>query len=135
MVSNVELYTGFFRIFLQSTHQVDMKNIVECQKYFFAYFNALETYGVNAIDLLPCLCLNFLCHFLIKISLSLSCFHKIGIQYICQDKKREKKGFSYLLLQVSTSNFFPIGILIVSIYSNWLSRKFSNILASEIKLF
>ena len=35
-----------FCIFLQSTHQVDMKNIVECQKEFFAYFNALETYSV-----------------------------------------------------------------------------------------
>ena len=35
----------------------------------------------------------FLCHFHIKISLSLSCFHKIGIQYICKDKKREKKAF------------------------------------------
>ena len=34
-----------FCIFLQSTHQVDMKNIVECEKDFFAYFNALETSG------------------------------------------------------------------------------------------
>ena len=33
-------------IFLQSTHQVDMKNIAECQKEFFAYCNALETRGV-----------------------------------------------------------------------------------------
>ena len=30
-------------IFLQSPHQVDMKNVVECQKEVFAYFNALET--------------------------------------------------------------------------------------------
>jgi hypothetical protein len=30
---------------LQSTHQVDIKNVEECQKEFFAYFNALETYG------------------------------------------------------------------------------------------
>ena len=30
-------------IFLQSTHHVDMKNVVECLKEFFAYFNALET--------------------------------------------------------------------------------------------
>ena len=29
--------------FFQSTHQVDMKNVVECSKDFFAYFNALET--------------------------------------------------------------------------------------------
>ena len=35
-------------IFLQSPHQVDMKNVVECQKEFFAYFNALETRGVVA---------------------------------------------------------------------------------------
>ena len=33
----------FFYIFLQSPHEVDMKNMVECQKEFFAYFNALET--------------------------------------------------------------------------------------------
>ena len=32
-------------IFFQSTHQVDMKNIVECYKHFFGYFNALETNG------------------------------------------------------------------------------------------
>ena len=38
-----------FCIFLQSTHQVDMKNIVECEKEFFAYFNALETYRVLLI--------------------------------------------------------------------------------------
>ena len=40
----------FFFIFLQSTHQVDMKNIVECQKDFFAYFNALETYSVLSLS-------------------------------------------------------------------------------------
>ena len=39
----------FFCIFLQFTHQVDMKNIVECEKEFFAYFNALETYRVLLI--------------------------------------------------------------------------------------
>ena len=32
----------FFFIFLQSINQVDMKNVVKCQKDFFAYFNALE---------------------------------------------------------------------------------------------
>ena len=31
---------------MQSPYQVDMKNVVECQKEFFAYFNALETRGV-----------------------------------------------------------------------------------------
>ena len=30
-------------IFLQSPHQVDMKNVVECPREFIAYFNALET--------------------------------------------------------------------------------------------
>ena len=35
----------FFCIFLQSPHQVNMKNVVECQKEFFACFNALETRG------------------------------------------------------------------------------------------
>ena len=34
-----------FAIFLQFPNQVDMKNVVECQKEFFAYFNALETQG------------------------------------------------------------------------------------------
>ena len=32
-------------IFLQSPHQVDIKNLVQCQKGFFAYFNALKTYS------------------------------------------------------------------------------------------
>ena len=31
-------------IFFQSSHQVDMKNMVDCPREFFAYFNALETY-------------------------------------------------------------------------------------------
>ena len=30
---------------MQSPYQVDMKNVVECKKEFFAYFNALETYS------------------------------------------------------------------------------------------
>ena len=34
----------FLQIF-QSTHQVDMKNVVECYKDFFGYFNALETHS------------------------------------------------------------------------------------------
>ena len=33
----------FFLFFLQFPHEVDMKNVVECQKEFFAYLNALET--------------------------------------------------------------------------------------------
>ena len=37
--------TKIFCIFFQSTHQVSMKNIVECYKEFFGYFNALETNG------------------------------------------------------------------------------------------
>jgi hypothetical protein len=36
--------------FFQSTHQVGMKNIVECYKEFFGYFNALETNGVQGIS-------------------------------------------------------------------------------------
>jgi hypothetical protein len=37
----------FFCIFLQYPHQIDMRNFVECQKEFFAYFDALETYSVK----------------------------------------------------------------------------------------
>ena len=33
-------------IFLESPHQVDMKNVVKCQKHFIGYFNALKTHGV-----------------------------------------------------------------------------------------
>ena len=33
-------------IFLESPHQVDMKNVVICYKHFFGYFNALKTHGV-----------------------------------------------------------------------------------------
>ena len=32
-------------IFLESPHQVDMKNVVKCYKHFFGYFNALKTHG------------------------------------------------------------------------------------------
>ena len=30
-------------IFLESSHQVDMENVVKCYKLFFCYFNALKT--------------------------------------------------------------------------------------------
>ena len=33
-------------IFLESPHQVDMKNVAKCYKHFFAYFNALKTHSV-----------------------------------------------------------------------------------------
>ena len=33
-------------IFLESPHQVDMKNVVKCYKHFFCYFNALKTHSV-----------------------------------------------------------------------------------------
>ena len=32
-------------IFLESPHQVDMKNVVKCYKHFFGYFNALKTHS------------------------------------------------------------------------------------------
>ena len=32
-------------IFLESPHQVGMKNVVKCYKHFFGYFNALKTHG------------------------------------------------------------------------------------------
>ena len=35
-------------IFLESPHQVDMKNVVKCQKHFFGYFNALKTHCVQS---------------------------------------------------------------------------------------
>ena len=35
----------FFCIFFQSSYQVDMKNVIQCPREFFAYFNALETRG------------------------------------------------------------------------------------------
>ena len=37
----------FLAFFLQSTHQVDMKNVVKCSKHFLGYFNTLETQGEN----------------------------------------------------------------------------------------
>ena len=33
-------------IFLESPHQVDMKNVLKCYKHFFGYFYALKTHGV-----------------------------------------------------------------------------------------
>ena len=35
----------FLAYFLESPHQVDMKNVVKCYKHFFCYFNALKTHG------------------------------------------------------------------------------------------
>ena len=41
-------------IFLESPHQVDMKNVVKCYKHFFGYFNALKTHFriANSLKLL-----------------------------------------------------------------------------------
>ena len=33
-------------IFLESPHQVDLKNVVKCYKHFFGYFNGLKTHCV-----------------------------------------------------------------------------------------
>ena len=33
-------------IFLESPHQVDMKNVVKSSKHFYGYFNTLETHSV-----------------------------------------------------------------------------------------
>ena len=40
-----------FCIFLQSTHQVDTKNVVQCYKDFFGNFNALKTNCVWCMSL------------------------------------------------------------------------------------
>ena len=41
--------------FLQSHHQVDMKNVVECPREFFAYFNAsvpcIESQTINSVTI------------------------------------------------------------------------------------
>ena len=36
-------------IFLDSPHQVDMRNVVKSSKYFFGYFNTLETHSVLSV--------------------------------------------------------------------------------------
>ena len=36
---------SIFFIFLESPHQVDMKNVVKCYKQFFCYCNALKTHS------------------------------------------------------------------------------------------
>ena len=45
LMSGLQKMQIFFFFFSQSTHQVDMKNIVKCCKHFFGYFNTLETQG------------------------------------------------------------------------------------------
>ena len=42
-------------IFLESPHQLDMKNVVKCLKHFFGYFNALKTHGANEQALFMCI--------------------------------------------------------------------------------
>ena len=42
-------YENCLGTFLESPHQVDMKNIVKCYKHFFGYFNALKTHGVGTL--------------------------------------------------------------------------------------
>ena len=38
-------------VFLESPHQVHMKNVVKCYKHFFGYFNALKTHCDAALNL------------------------------------------------------------------------------------
>ena len=38
-------------MFLESPHQVDMKNIVKSSKHFFRYFNTLETHSVSILEI------------------------------------------------------------------------------------
>ena len=44
---------SIFFIFLESPHQVDMKNVVKCRKDFLSYFTTLETYRVLSKHCLP----------------------------------------------------------------------------------
>ena len=37
--------------FLESPHQVDMKNIVKSSKHFFGYFNTLETHSETVSEI------------------------------------------------------------------------------------
>ena len=37
-------------MFLESPHQVDMKNVVKASKHFFGYFNTLETHSVRYVS-------------------------------------------------------------------------------------
>ena len=39
-------------IFLESPHQVDMKNVVKSSKHFFGYFNTLETHSETVYEIL-----------------------------------------------------------------------------------
>ena len=48
-------------IFLESPHQVDMKNIVKCYKHFFCYSVALKTHCGMATHILEYY--QFSCHF------------------------------------------------------------------------
>ena len=43
---------NIFCFFFQSSHHVVMKNMVECLREFFAYFNALEARSERVIDIL-----------------------------------------------------------------------------------
>ena len=46
---------SIFSIFLESSHQVGMKNVAKCYKHFLGYFNALKTHGVGLKMQLSCL--------------------------------------------------------------------------------
>ena len=38
-------------MFLESLHQVDLKNIVKSSKHFFRYFSTLETHSVSILEM------------------------------------------------------------------------------------
>ena len=50
MISSPVYFFWYTLYFFQSTHQVGMKNVVECYKEFFGYFNALETNGAYSMS-------------------------------------------------------------------------------------
>ena len=45
------LWKFIFCIFLQSTHQVDMENVVKSCKHIFEYLNTLETHSVTHVKM------------------------------------------------------------------------------------
>ena len=74
----------FFFIFLQSTHQVDMKHVVKCSKHFFGYFNTLETQGES--PRMKSFCNNL---FLVSINLWLWVLYSVSsIVIICMRRKK-----------------------------------------------
>ena len=76
-------------IFLESPHQVDMKNVAKCWKDFLSYFTTLETYRGST-----------------ELSFYQDFAHHMAMQFLVSNFSSYNISYQYLIFYLFTSLFF-----------------------------